>query len=85
VDYVSNKLMERGYTAQALHGDIQQKQRERILTQFKKKTTTILVATDVAARGIDVQDISHIINYALPQDPESYIHRVGRTGRAGKT
>jgi len=85
VDYVASKLMERGYAAQALHGDVQQKQRERILGQFKKKTTTILVATDVAARGIDVQDISHIINYALPQDPESYIHRVGRTGRAGKT
>lgn len=85
VDYVANKLMERGYTAQGLHGDVQQKQRERILMQFKKKTTTILVATDVAARGIDVNDISHVINYSLPQDPESYIHRVGRTGRAGKT
>jgi len=85
VDYVASKLMERGYTAQALHGDVQQKQRERILSQFKKKTTTILVATDVAARGIDVNDISHVINYSLPQDPESYVHRVGRTGRAGKT
>lgn len=85
VDFIASKLIERGYPAQALHGDIQQKQRERILWLFKKRATTILVATDVAARGIDVQDISHIINYALPQDPESYIHRVGRTGRAGKT
>lgn len=85
VDYVAGKLLERGYAAQALHGDVQQKQRERILFLFKKKTTTILVATDVAARGIDVNDISHVINYSLPQDPESYVHRVGRTGRAGKT
>jgi len=85
VDFVSNKLMERGYTAQALHGDIQQKQREKILSQFKKKTVTILVATDVAARGIDVNDVTQVINHSLPQDPESYVHRVGRTGRAGKT
>lgn len=64
---------------------MQQKQRERILKDFKEKKTKILVATDVAARGIDVNNISHVINYSLPQDTESYIHRVGRTGRAGKT
>lgn len=84
-DFVTTKLNERGYQAQGLHGDVQQKQRERILKAFKDKQTRILVATDVAARGIDVNDISHVINYSLPQDTESYVHRVGRTGRAGKT
>ena len=84
-DFITTKLNERGYQAQGLHGDVQQKQRERILKAFKDKHTRILVATDVAARGIDVNDISHVINYSLPQDTESYVHRVGRTGRAGKT
>lgn len=84
-DSVANKLIERGYGAEALHGDVSQNQRERILAKFKKKSINILVATDVAARGIDVNDLTHVINYALPQDPESYIHRIGRTGRAGKT
>ena len=74
--------MERGYQAHGLHGDILQKQRETILDQFKNKTAKILVATDVAARGIDVNDITHVINYALPQEIERYVHRVGRTGRA---
>lgn len=68
----------------ALHGDVEQKQRERILKKFKAKKTKILVATDVAARGIDVNDLTHVVNYHIPQDPESYTHRVGRTGRAGK-
>ena len=85
VDYVVRRLIEKGYQAQGLHGDVLQKQRETILSQFKDKTTKILVATDVAARGIDINDITHVINYALPQDIESYVHRVGRTGRAGKT
>ncbi len=85
VDFLAGKLIERGYQAQGLHGDIQQKQREQILKHFKQKTTRILIATDVAARGIDVNDITHVINYSLPQDIESYVHRVGRTGRAGKT
>lgn len=84
-DSVANKLIERGYGAEALHGDVSQNQRERILAKFKKKSINILVATDVAARGIDVNDLTHVINYALPQDPESYVHRIGRTGRAGKT
>lgn len=83
-DSVANKLIERGYGAEALHGDVSQSQRERILAKFKKKAINILVATDVAARGIDVNDLTHVINYALPQDPESYVHRIGRTGRAGK-
>lgn len=84
VDTLSNRLCERGYDADALHGDISQSMREKILKRFKKRLINILVATDVAARGIDVNDLTHVINYALPQDPESYVHRIGRTGRAGK-
>jgi len=83
VDEVSTKLSERGYSSGALHGDISQAMRERILSQLKSKQINILVATDVAARGIDVNHLSHVINYSLPQDAESYVHRVGRTGRAG--
>jgi ATP-dependent RNA helicase DeaD len=83
-DTIANHLIERGYDADALHGDLSQSHREKILNKFKKRRVNILVATDVAARGIDVQDLSHVINYALPQDPESYVHRIGRTGRAGK-
>lgn len=84
VDRLAHHLCERGYDADGLHGDISQAMREKILTKFKKQFINILVATDVAARGIDVQDLTHVINYALPQDPESYVHRIGRTGRAGK-
>ncbi len=84
VDDVTNSLMERGYDAEGLHGDLSQHQRERIYKRFKSKQLNILVATDVAARGLDVNDLTHVINYAIPQDPESYVHRIGRTGRAGK-
>ncbi|MBU4304000.1 MAG: DEAD/DEAH box helicase [Candidatus Omnitrophica bacterium] len=84
VDGVANQLKERGYEADALHGDMSQVVREKILNKFKKRQVTILVATDVAARGIDVQDLTHVINYAIPHDPEAYVHRIGRTGRAGK-
>lgn len=84
VDTITAKLTERGYDAEAIHGDITQVQRERTLGKFKMKSVNILVATDVAARGIDVNDLTHVINYSLPQDPESYVHRIGRTGRAGK-
>lgn len=84
VDSVANRLIERGYDADALHGDMSQALRERILGKFKKQTINILVATDVASRGIDVQNLTHVINYSLPQGPESYVHRIGRTGRAGK-
>jgi ATP-dependent RNA helicase DeaD len=83
-DHLANALIDRGYDAASLHGDISQAQRERILSQFKKKRVTILVATDVAARGIDINNLTHVLNYSLPQDPESYVHRIGRTGRAGK-
>ena len=84
VDLLSSQLIRRGYSASGIHGDISQTQREKILLAFRKKHTSILVATDVAARGIDVSNLTHVINYSLPQDPESYIHRIGRTGRAGK-
>lgn len=83
VDNVAAHLMDRGYDAEAIHGDISQSQRERTLGKFRKKRINILVATDVAARGIDVNNLTHVINYSLPQDPESYVHRIGRTGRAG--
>ena len=83
VDTVVSHLTGRGYDAEAIHGDISQSQRERTLDKFKKQTVNILIATDVAARGIDVINLSHVINYSLPQDPDSYVHRIGRTGRAG--
>ena len=83
VDKIAAHMIDRGYDAEALHGDVSQTQREKILERFKKQHITILVATDVAARGIDVQNLTHVINYALPQDPQSYVHRIGRTGRAG--
>lgn len=83
-DQVAHKLNDRGYEAEAMHGDISQSQRELIIKKFKSKKANILVATDVAARGIDIIDLTHVINYNLPQDPEAYVHRIGRTGRAGK-
>jgi ATP-dependent RNA helicase DeaD len=81
---IAQKLGDRGYAADALNGDMSQQEREKILNQFRKQKLNILVATDVAARGIDIMDLTHVINYSLPQDPESYVHRIGRTGRAGK-
>jgi len=84
VDEVVLKLVERGVDAEGLHGDIQQTQREAIMKKMKKHKVSVLVATDVAARGIDVNDLTHVVNFQLPQDPESYVHRIGRTGRAGK-
>jgi ATP-dependent RNA helicase DeaD len=84
VDNVATKLAARGYRVNALHGDISQPQREKILKSFKERRINILVATDVAARGLDISDVTHVINYTIPQNPESYIHRIGRTGRAGK-
>lgn len=83
-EQLSKKLTECGYHADALNGDMSQSAREKILEKFKKRFITILAATDVAARGIDVKDVTHVINYALPDEPEAYVHRIGRTGRAGK-
>lgn len=85
VDEITSKLINRGLRADMLHGDLSQGQREKVLQKFRDKKINILVATDVAARGLDVDDLTHVINYALPQDPESYVHRIGRTGRAGKS
>jgi len=80
-----NELMGRGFPAEALNGDLAQQTREQVLNRFRRNQTTVLVATDMAARGLDIDDISHVFNYDLPEDPELYVHRVGRTGRAGKT
>jgi ATP-dependent RNA helicase DeaD len=85
VDEVASKLIGRGIQAEGIHGDIEQKNREKVLARFKAKKCTILVATDVAARGIDVQDLTHVVNFSLPDNAEVYTHRIGRTGRAGKT
>ncbi|MBT3195782.1 MAG: DEAD/DEAH box helicase [Candidatus Ruthia sp.] len=81
---LSEKLSARGFSAEAINGDIQQSQREKIINKFKKGGIDILVATDVAARGLDVPRISHVVNYDIPQDAETYVHRIGRTGRAGR-
>jgi len=82
---VADKLIKDGYNADALHGDLSQSQRDHVMNRFRTKHLQILVATDVAARGLDVDDLTHVINYNLPDDPEVYIHRSGRTGRAGKS
>lgn len=84
VDELTAELKGRGYFAEGLHGDLDQNQRDRVMGSFRKGLTNILIATDVAARGIDVDDIEAVFNYDLPQDDEYYVHRIGRTGRAGK-
>ncbi len=84
-DELVERLKQRGFRAEVLHGDIAQAQRTKVINQFKDKKFRLLVATDVAARGIDVNDLTHVINYSIPQESETYIHRIGRTGRAGKT
>ncbi len=83
VDRLSNVLSNAGYLANGLHGDMEQRQREAVIKGFKNNSVKVLVATDVAARGIHVDNISHVFNYHIPFDPESYVHRIGRTGRAG--
>ncbi|CAN2041579.1 ATP-dependent RNA helicase DeaD [Candidatus Magnetomoraceae bacterium gMMP-15] len=82
---LANELTARGFPAEALNGDMNQDARVRTLNRFRNNHIKVLVATDVAARGLDIDDISHVFNYDLPQDPEIYVHRIGRTGRAGKT
>jgi len=82
---LANELAHRGFSAEALSGDLSQDARIRVLSRFRQDQIKVLVATDVAARGLDIDDISHVFNYDLPRDPEIYIHRIGRTGRAGKT
>lgn len=85
VDELCEALSSRGYSAEGIHGDLSQAKRESVLRHFKQGTTEILVATDVAARGLDISGVTHVYNFDIPQDPESYVHRIGRTGRAGKT
>ncbi len=82
---IADKLQQDGYNADALHGDLSQGQRELVMSRFRSKFVPLLVATDVAARGLDVDDLTHIINFQAPTDPDIYIHRSGRTGRAGKS
>lgn len=85
VDTLVEDLKGRGYFAEGLHGDMKQQQRDRVMNRFRNGKTDILVATDVAARGIDVDDVEAVFNYDIPQDDEYYVHRIGRTGRAGRT
>ncbi len=85
VDDLAIALSSRGYMAEGLHGDLSQNQRDRVMKKFREGSVDILIATDVAARGIDIDNITHVINFDIPQDPESYVHRIGRTGRAGNT
>ncbi|MGP7819087.1 DEAD/DEAH box helicase [Niallia sp. 01092] len=84
VDELSEALNLRGYTAEGIHGDLSQAKRMSVLRKFKEGTIDVLVATDVAARGLDISGVTHVYNFDIPQDPESYVHRIGRTGRAGK-
>ena len=84
VDRLAEFLKAQGYNAKGLHGDMQQRQREDVIRSFKKGNLEILIATDVAARGLDISDVTHVFNYHIPFDPESYVHRIGRTGRAGR-
>ncbi|MCD5396806.1 MAG: C-terminal helicase domain-containing protein [Candidatus Pacebacteria bacterium] len=84
VEQLSKDLNKKGFKTDSIHGDKNQRQRERALLKFKKNEINILVATDVAARGIDVPDIAYVVNYSVPQTHDDYIHRIGRAGRAGK-
>jgi ATP-dependent RNA helicase DeaD len=85
VDEVTEGLLARGYAVDRLHGDMTQQMRERVLARFRESSIEILIATDVAARGLDVDDIDLVVNYEIPHDPEDYVHRIGRTGRAGRS
>lgn len=84
VDELVASLQPRGFAAEGLHGDLSQAQRDRVMKKFREGQLELLVATDVAARGLDIESVTHVINYDIPQDPESYVHRIGRTGRAGR-
>jgi len=85
VDELSEALIVRGYFAEGIHGDLTQAKRDSVIRHFREGSTELLVATDVAARGLDISGVTHVYNFDIPQDPESYVHRVGRTGRAGRT
>jgi ATP-dependent RNA helicase DeaD len=85
VDELGEALQSRGFDAETLHGDLNQIQRDRVMNRFRSNQVELLVATDVAARGLDISGVTHVFNYAIPEDAEAYVHRIGRTGRAGKT
>jgi superfamily II DNA/RNA helicase len=85
VQKLSDELVRRGFKAAAIHGNKRQSQRQKTLDQFKRNDIQILLATDVASRGLDINDVSHVINFDMPATYEDYIHRIGRTGRANKT
>ncbi|MGC5325979.1 DEAD/DEAH box helicase [Brevibacillus sp. SYSU BS000544] len=85
VDELSEALSKRGFSAEGIHGDLNQAKRDSVIRRFKDGLIEVLVATDVAARGLDISGVTHVYNFDIPQDPESYVHRIGRTGRAGKT
>jgi len=84
VDELCEAMNARGYRAEALHGGFAQEQRDRVMKRFRSESTDLLVATDVAARGLDIEHVSHVVNYSVPSDPDDYVHRIGRTGRAGR-
>jgi ATP-dependent RNA helicase DeaD len=84
VDELTETLGGRGYSADALHGGLSQEQRDRVLRRFRDRVSEILVATDVAARGLDIEGVSHVVNFDVPSSPDAYVHRIGRTGRAGR-
>ena len=83
VDELGESLLGRGYPVETLHGDLSQAQRDRVMRRFRTGQAEILIATDVAARGLDVKGVSHVFNFDIPESPEAYVHRIGRTGRAG--
>ncbi|HEU0080161.1 MAG TPA: C-terminal helicase domain-containing protein, partial [Longimicrobiaceae bacterium] len=85
VDQLTETLSARGYRAEALHGGLNQEQRDRVMRRVRSGATDLLIATDVAARGLDVEHVSHVVNYDVPTSPDAYVHRIGRTGRAGRT
>ena len=84
VDEFGEALMARGYGVETIHGDLSQAQRDRVMRRFRCGQAEVLIATDVAARGLDIPDVSHVINYDIPESAEAYVHRIGRTGRAGR-
>src|SRR6185503_21257261 len=84
VEELTDTLKSHGYDAQALHGGMEQRQRDRVMAMFRQEQAHVLVATDVAARGLDIDHVSHVINYDIPTAPEVYVHRIGRTGRIGR-
>jgi ATP-dependent RNA helicase DeaD len=85
VDRLTEHILALGFNAAGLHGDLEQRDRETVIKAYRRGETKIMVATDVAARGLDVKDVTHVFNYHIPFDPQSYVHRIGRTGRAGKS